>query len=63
MARVGGDHNIEVFPVVKSLRDLLARSGVPNRHAQPLEQADYVFWPCPLGQKTPYRAAPAQVGV
>lgn len=35
---LGGDHNVEVFPVVKSLRELLARSGVPNRYAKPLKQ-------------------------
>ncbi|MFT9440876.1 MAG: Rieske 2Fe-2S domain-containing protein [Acetobacter papayae] len=33
---LGGDHNIEVFPVVRNLRTLLAAHGVPNRYAQPL---------------------------
>ncbi|MCI2009148.1 MAG: aromatic ring-hydroxylating dioxygenase subunit alpha, partial [Acetobacter peroxydans] len=33
---LGGDHNIEVFPVVRNLRTLLATHGVPNRYAQPL---------------------------
>lgn len=36
---LGGDHNVEVFPVVKSLRALLARSGVPNKYAHPVETA------------------------
>lgn len=31
----GGDHNIEVFPIVKALRSLLARHGVPNKAATP----------------------------
>jgi hypothetical protein len=26
---LGGDHNVEVFPVVRNLRELLIRSGVP----------------------------------
>lgn len=26
---LGGDHNVEVFPVVRNLRDLLIRSGIP----------------------------------
>nr|WP_298797932.1 aromatic ring-hydroxylating dioxygenase subunit alpha [uncultured Acetobacter sp.] len=34
----GGDHNIEVFPVVKALRALLARSGVPNTNARPFRK-------------------------
>ncbi|MCP1215873.1 aromatic ring-hydroxylating dioxygenase subunit alpha [Acetobacter orientalis] len=35
---LGGDHNIEVFPIVKSLRALLAREGVPNRAAKPVSK-------------------------
>ncbi|MBO1360988.1 aromatic ring-hydroxylating dioxygenase subunit alpha [Acetobacter sacchari] len=27
---LGGDHNVEVFPVVRNLRDLLIRSGAPT---------------------------------
>ncbi|MBO6037780.1 MAG: aromatic ring-hydroxylating dioxygenase subunit alpha [Acetobacter sp.] len=30
---LGGDHNIEVFPVIKKLRHLLATHGVPNPYA------------------------------
>ncbi|GBQ29100.1 ring-hydroxylating dioxygenase ferredoxin subunit [Acetobacter estunensis NRIC 0472] len=28
---LGGDHNVEVFPVVRNLRELLRRSGVPEQ--------------------------------
>ncbi|GBQ08047.1 aromatic ring-hydroxylating oxygenase subunit alpha [Acetobacter cerevisiae] len=35
---LGGDHNIEVFPIVKALRALLARKGVPNANAKPIKE-------------------------
>lgn len=34
---LGGDHNVEVFPTIKSLRKLLAYSGVPNKYAKPIK--------------------------
>ncbi|WP_230975879.1 Rieske 2Fe-2S domain-containing protein [Acetobacter garciniae] len=33
---LGGDHNVEVFPVVRKLRALLAASGVPNKAVLPV---------------------------
>ena len=32
---MGYDRNVEIFPVVKALRELLARSGVPAGKGMP----------------------------